>query len=82
MIFHQLAGLHEEFGRAVGWIERKLDVQKAHNVSTFETTIRVLGGLLSGWIVSDGAHPVLLEKVRASRLPVFIHSFIRVLLAI
>ena len=57
-----LAGLRGEFDRAVKWCEQTLDVDKAHNVSTFETTIRLLGGLLSGWLVSNRSHPILLDK--------------------
>ncbi|KAH7727944.1 Protein MANS-3 [Aphelenchoides avenae] len=41
--------LHEEFAEAKHWIETELSFEKDKSVSLFETTIRVLGGLLSAY---------------------------------
>ncbi|CAK5278940.1 unnamed protein product, partial [Mycena citricolor] len=47
-----LMGLEDEYGRARAWVEKSLDFSKGGYVSTFETTIRVLGGLLSAYHLS------------------------------
>lgn len=39
--------LHLEFAEARGWVEEELSFNKNMDVNLFETTIRVLGGLLS-----------------------------------
>ncbi|KAF7329139.1 alpha-1,2-Mannosidase [Mycena kentingensis (nom. inval.)] len=44
-----LMGLGAEYSRAKRWIEDQLDFDRDAEVSTFETTIRVLGGLLSAY---------------------------------
>ncbi|KAE9550438.1 hypothetical protein FO519_006353 [Halicephalobus sp. NKZ332] len=45
-------GLDEEFAEAKKWIETELDFDKDKYVSLFETTIRVLGGLLSTYHIT------------------------------
>ena len=48
-----LAGLQEEFDEARTWVAERLDiVHNSKTVSTFETTIRLLGGLLSAYHLS------------------------------
>ncbi|XP_029372403.1 endoplasmic reticulum mannosyl-oligosaccharide 1,2-alpha-mannosidase isoform X1 [Echeneis naucrates] len=42
-----ILGLKEEFGEARTWVEKELSFSKNVDVNLFETTIRVLGGLLS-----------------------------------
>lgn len=42
-----LMGMKDEYAQAREWIATNLDFSKVHGVNTFETTIRVLGGLLS-----------------------------------
>lgn len=42
-----LMNLTSEVAEARKWIHRKLDYNQDRNVNTFETTIRMLGGLLS-----------------------------------
>ncbi|GJE97807.1 glycoside hydrolase family 47 protein [Phanerochaete sordida] len=42
-----LMGLEDEYQRAREWVASKLDFEKDADFNTFETTIRVLGGLLS-----------------------------------
>ncbi|XP_072227720.1 endoplasmic reticulum mannosyl-oligosaccharide 1,2-alpha-mannosidase [Leuresthes tenuis] len=42
-----ILGLKEEFAEARGWVEKELSFNKNVDVNLFETTIRVLGGLLS-----------------------------------
>lgn len=44
-----IMGLEEEYKRAREWIATKLDFEKDADFNTFETTIRVLGGLLSAY---------------------------------
>jgi hypothetical protein len=47
-----LMGLKEEFGEAREWVNDHLDFQKNVDVNLFETSIRVLGGLLSTYHLS------------------------------
>jgi hypothetical protein len=44
--------LTQEFGRSVTWIKEKLSFDVDKNISFFETTIRILGGLLSAFDLS------------------------------
>ncbi|CAH1422952.1 unnamed protein product [Lactuca virosa] len=57
-----IMGLDEEFQRAKEWITNSLDFNKNYDASVFETTIRVVGGLLSAYDLS-GEH-VFLEKAK------------------
>lgn len=49
----QLMGLTEEYTRAREWIESELTFEVDDEFNTFETTIRVLGGLLSSYYLSS-----------------------------
>uniref|UniRef100_A0A3P9QAR1 alpha-1,2-Mannosidase n=1 Tax=Poecilia reticulata TaxID=8081 RepID=A0A3P9QAR1_POERE len=42
-----IMGLKEEFAEARSWVEKELSFDKNVDVNLFETTIRILGGLLS-----------------------------------
>jgi mannosyl-oligosaccharide alpha-1,2-mannosidase len=55
-------GLDDEFRDGVEWIKRNLDFDVDGEVSVFETAIRLVGGLLSGWYASRD--PALLAKAR------------------
>ncbi|KAI0694435.1 glycoside hydrolase [Cytidiella melzeri] len=55
-----ILGLEDEYQRARKWVEEKLDFDKDGNFNTFETTIRVLGGLLSAYHLSEDE--LFLEK--------------------
>ena len=45
--------LKDDFKEAATWLERNMDFNKVtQTVSFFETTIRVLGGLISGYDLS------------------------------
>lgn len=57
-----LMGMREEFGRARDWIEEnmKFETGSQQRISFFETTIRLLGGLMSAYDLSGD--PLLLEK--------------------
>ncbi|GLT77606.1 hypothetical protein SLA2020_491740 [Shorea laevis] len=57
-----IMGLQEQFQRAREWVANSLDFDKDHEASVFETTIRVLGGLLSAYDLSGDN--VFLEKAR------------------
>ncbi|CBK19517.1 alpha-1,2-Mannosidase [Caenorhabditis elegans] len=55
-----IMGLEEETRDGVEWIRENLNVSPARSVNVFETTIRVLGGLLSGYHLTG--EEALLEK--------------------
>ena len=55
-------GLDDEFRDSVEWIKRNLDFDIDGEVSVFETSIRLVGGLLSGWHACGD--PILLAKAR------------------
>ncbi|GLT28719.1 hypothetical protein SLA2020_036300 [Shorea laevis] len=57
-----IMGLQEQFQRAREWVANSLDFNKDYEASVFETTIRVLGGLLSAYDLSGDN--VFLEKAR------------------
>ncbi|OCH89742.1 glycoside hydrolase [Obba rivulosa] len=57
-----IMGLDEEYRRARDWIENKLSFDQDAKFNTFETTIRVLGGLLSAHHLSGD--PMFLEKAK------------------
>ncbi|PPR02348.1 hypothetical protein CVT24_011692 [Panaeolus cyanescens] len=59
----QIMGLDEEYNRARHWVSEKLTFDRDDKFSTFETTIRVLGGLLSAYHLS-GNDPLYLEKAQ------------------
>ncbi|KAK0202740.1 glycoside hydrolase, partial [Desarmillaria ectypa] len=55
-----IMGLHDEHVSARQWIQDKHSFEKESNFNTFETTIRVLGGLLSAYHLAGDA--LYLEK--------------------
>lgn len=55
-------GLDEEFHDGVEWVRHNLDFDVDGEVSVFETSIRLVGGLLSAWHAH--ADPTLLAKAR------------------
>ncbi|KAI8518400.1 Endoplasmic reticulum mannosyl-oligosaccharide 1,2-alpha-mannosidase [Branchiostoma belcheri] len=57
-----IMGLMEEFEEARKWVEKDLILKKNVDVNLFETTIRVLGGLLSAFHLSNDQ--IFLEKAR------------------
>ncbi|PWA85792.1 alpha-mannosidase [Artemisia annua] len=57
-----IMGLDEEFQRAKEWVTNSLDFNKNYDASVFETTIRVVGGLLSAYDLSG--ENVFLEKAK------------------
>ncbi|KAG0173894.1 mannosyl-oligosaccharide alpha-1,2-mannosidase [Apophysomyces sp. BC1034] len=59
----QLMNLEEEYKQARQWVATKLNFDKQQHVNLFETTIRVLGGLLSAYHLSDN-DPIYLEKAK------------------
>eukprot|EP01116_Phalansterium_solitarium_P018710 TRINITY_DN5057_c0_g1_i1.p1 TRINITY_DN5057_c0_g1~~TRINITY_DN5057_c0_g1_i1.p1 ORF type:complete len:606 (-),score=254.80 TRINITY_DN5057_c0_g1_i1:179-1996(-) len=54
--------MKDEFGRAREWIAANLDFNKNRDVSLFETTIRVMGGLLGAFELSRDK--LFLDKAR------------------
>mmetsp|Transcript_71341 Transcript_71341/g.125575 ORF Transcript_71341/g.125575 Transcript_71341/m.125575 type:complete len:792 (-) Transcript_71341:54-2429(-) len=67
-------GFHEEFDVAIDWVQKNLDFNKDSDMSCFESTIRMLGGLLSAYELSGEKHRWLVEKATslADRL---LHSY-------
>ena len=57
-----LLGLEEEFQQASQYIHSSLQFDINHYTSFFETIIRMVGGLLSGYTLSKD--PVYLEKAK------------------
>ncbi|GMH03863.1 hypothetical protein Nepgr_005702 [Nepenthes gracilis] len=57
-----IMGLDEQFQRAREWVATSLDFNKDYDASVFETTIRVVGGLLSAHDLSQDK--VFLEKAK------------------
>ncbi|KAJ0865392.1 putative mannosyl-oligosaccharide 1,2-alpha-mannosidase [Helianthus annuus] len=57
-----IMGLDEQFQRAKEWVANSLDFNKSYDASVFETTIRVVGGLLSAYDLSGDN--VFLEKAK------------------
>uniref|UniRef100_A0A5B6ZXI1 alpha-1,2-Mannosidase n=1 Tax=Davidia involucrata TaxID=16924 RepID=A0A5B6ZXI1_DAVIN len=55
-----IMGLDEQFQRAKEWVAKLLDFNKNYEASVFETTIRILGGLLSAYDLSG--EKVFLQK--------------------
>eukprot|EP00668_Euglena_longa_P033937 GGOE01043613.1.p1 GENE.GGOE01043613.1~~GGOE01043613.1.p1 ORF type:complete len:525 (+),score=93.12 GGOE01043613.1:89-1663(+) len=56
--------LHDEFERCVEWVARDLRFDIDHEISHFEATIRMLGGLLSAFELSGKRHHVLLRMAQ------------------
>ncbi|XP_043713221.1 mannosyl-oligosaccharide 1,2-alpha-mannosidase MNS1 isoform X2 [Telopea speciosissima] len=57
-----IMGLKEQFQKAKEWVTNSLDFNKDYEASVFETTIRIVGGLLSAYDLSEDR--VFLEKAR------------------
>ncbi|KAJ6358223.1 hypothetical protein OIU78_005953 [Salix suchowensis] len=57
-----IMGLDEQFQRAREWVANSLDFNKDYSASVFETTIRVVGGLLSAHDLSGDK--IFVEKAR------------------
>ncbi|KAL7423492.1 mannosyl-oligosaccharide alpha-1,2-mannosidase [Cryptotrichosporon argae] len=63
-------GLNEEYARAAAWCRAHLDFDRDATFNTFETTIRLLGGLLSAhYLTSVHADPAI-----AADAPFFLES--------
>ncbi|XP_042048071.1 mannosyl-oligosaccharide 1,2-alpha-mannosidase MNS1-like [Salvia splendens] len=57
-----IMGLDEQFQKAREWVAESLDFNKNYEASVFETTIRVVGGLLSAYDLSGDK--LFLEKAK------------------
>ncbi|OQS07158.1 mannosyl-oligosaccharide alpha-1,2-mannosidase [Thraustotheca clavata] len=55
-----ILGMHDEFDQALAWVRDQLPAKLSHggSINVFETTIRVLGGLLSAYHLT-GKHELL-----------------------
>jgi mannosyl-oligosaccharide alpha-1,2-mannosidase len=68
-------GLDAELEEGVRWIEGALHFDIDGEVQVFETNIRVVGGLLSGWLATKNRHLLDLAQDLANRLlPAFTKS--------
>ena len=45
--------MHDEYSRAARWVASSMRLDPRENVSLFEATIRILGGLLSAFHLSE-----------------------------
>uniref|UniRef100_A0A8C9JGT7 alpha-1,2-Mannosidase n=1 Tax=Panthera tigris altaica TaxID=74533 RepID=A0A8C9JGT7_PANTA len=63
-----ILGLKKEFEEARKWVSKKLRFQKDVDVNLFESTIRILGGLLSAYHLSGD--DLFLRKAVSVRAPV------------
>lgn len=59
----QIMGLQEEYESARNWVANKQTFERDGKFNTFETTIRVLGGLLSAYHFSDD-DSIFLERAQ------------------
>ncbi|KAL6843748.1 hypothetical protein ACP4OV_026319 [Aristida adscensionis] len=57
-----IMGLKDEFQKARDWVAESLDFDKDYDASVFETTIRVVGGLLSAYDLSGDK--IFLDKAK------------------
>ncbi|KAJ6808283.1 mannosyl-oligosaccharide 1,2-alpha-mannosidase MNS1-like [Iris pallida] len=57
-----IMGLEDQFNKAREWVANSLDFNKDYEASVFETTIRVVGGLLSAYDLSGDE--IFLEKAK------------------
>ncbi|XVF47609.1 hypothetical protein PTKIN_Ptkin03bG0123700 [Pterospermum kingtungense] len=57
-----IMGLKEQFQKARDWVANSLDFNKDYEASVFETTIRIVGGLLSAFDLSGD--DIFLQKAR------------------
>ncbi|XP_044120389.1 endoplasmic reticulum mannosyl-oligosaccharide 1,2-alpha-mannosidase-like isoform X1 [Neovison vison] len=62
-----ILGLKKEFEEARKWVSKKLRFQKDVDVNLFESTIRILGGLLSAYHLSGD--DLFLKKATPSKIP-------------
>ena len=60
-----IMGMEDEFDKAVEAV-KKIDftTTEGEALNVFETTIRYLGGLLGAYDISNGKHPILLQKAK------------------
>jgi len=66
-----LMGLEEEFKEARDWVAKSLVIEQDRDVNLFETTIRVLGGLLSAYHLTEDQ--VFLDKAVCLRTYLHVH---------
>eukprot|EP01062_Namystynia_karyoxenos_P084415 TRINITY_DN9927_c0_g1_i1.p1 TRINITY_DN9927_c0_g1~~TRINITY_DN9927_c0_g1_i1.p1 ORF type:complete len:811 (+),score=282.85 TRINITY_DN9927_c0_g1_i1:41-2473(+) len=59
-----IMGLKDEFDEVRAWVRDEMDVNVDISVSTFETTIRMIGGMLSAYELSGEKHKEFLDKAK------------------
>jgi mannosyl-oligosaccharide alpha-1,2-mannosidase len=65
-------GLHDEYEQAKAFIKDNFTIANAHQLSTFETTIRFLGGLLSLYaLTADSMYIDKATEVADALMPAF-----------
>jgi mannosyl-oligosaccharide alpha-1,2-mannosidase len=65
-------GLHDEYEQAKAFIKDNFTIANAHQLSTFETTIRFLGGLLSLYaLTADSMYIDKTIEVADALMPAF-----------
>jgi len=68
-----LMGLKKEYDEAAQWVSNSMRLDRPKNVNLFETTIRILGGLLSAYNLTDGDATMLAkaEELGERLMPAF-----------
>lgn len=61
-----IMGLREEYAQGVEWVVKQLKFDHQKGINTFESTIRVLGGLLAAWDLDGRTNDALLSQARAA----------------
>lgn len=51
----KILGLNKEFDDATSWVREKATFDRSHTVSVFETNIRIIGGMLSAYDLSNNS---------------------------
>ena len=59
-----LMGLEDEFHEVRRWAAEELDFDQDYDISAFESTIRMVGALVSAYELSGEKHPELVAKAR------------------
>jgi mannosyl-oligosaccharide alpha-1,2-mannosidase len=63
-----IMGLHDQFEKCTEWVKDNLNFDKHYSASVFETTIRVVGGLISAYDLSGNKMFLIKAQDLADRL--------------
>ena len=69
-----LMGLKEEFHEVRGWVEDELDFHQNYDISVFESTIRMVGSMVSAYEMSGEKYGGFLKKA-AELADILLHAY-------